>query len=160
MDEQRHPKRRKDKYNPYTLSVENGRYYLSFSDGEGVYHNMEIDSALYELMDSFEREDLSVLNEWDRHIEQSELSESTLEQRMLFQPETVEEAVNRQLYNELLHKALDKLPKVQRRRVMLYYFYDFTYERIAEIEGCTVMPVKRSVDRAIEKIKKIFENWG
>ncbi len=50
MDEQRHPKRRKDKYNPYTLSVENGRYYLSFSDGEGVYHNMEIDSALYELI--------------------------------------------------------------------------------------------------------------
>lgn len=32
MDE-RHPKRREDKNNPYTLSVANGRFYLSFVTG-------------------------------------------------------------------------------------------------------------------------------
>ena len=32
MDE-RHPKRRKDKNNPYTLSIADGRFYLSFRDG-------------------------------------------------------------------------------------------------------------------------------
>lgn len=46
MDE-RHPKRRKDKNNPYTLSVVSGRFYLSFRDGMGVLHEMEIDGDLY-----------------------------------------------------------------------------------------------------------------
>ena len=87
MDE-RHPKRRKDKNNPYTLSVADGRFYLSFRDGIGVLHEMEINSELYGLLNAFELEDLSYLNEWDRHIEQSELSEETLEQRMHRTPRT------------------------------------------------------------------------
>lgn len=37
-----HPKRRKDKYNPYTICEKNGKYYLSFSDGQGVRYEMEI----------------------------------------------------------------------------------------------------------------------
>jgi len=31
-----HPKRRKDKYNPYTIKELGGRYFLSFHDGESV----------------------------------------------------------------------------------------------------------------------------
>lgn len=159
MDD-RHPKRRKDKYNPYTLTIEKGRHYLSFRDGQGVHHKIEIDSTLYALMDSFELDDLSHLNEWDRHIEQSELTDSTLEQRMLEMPETVEDSVWRKIRDENLHKALDELPMVPRRRVILYFFYDLTYEEIAKIEGCTVMPIKRSIDRALKKIKKFFESRG
>lgn len=35
MDEKR-PKRRKDKYNPYTLSQKEDKHYLSFRDGQGI----------------------------------------------------------------------------------------------------------------------------
>ena len=156
----KHPKRRKDKYNPYTLNVADGKFYLSFRDGTGALHEMEIDSALYETLNAFELDDLSYLNEWDRHIEHSELSEETLEQRMWRVPLSVEEAVYRRMQYERLYQAIDRLPKAQRRRLILYYFYDFTYEKIAEIEGCSIMPVKRSIDRALEKIKKFFENRG
>lgn len=152
MDE-RHPKRRKDKNNPYTLSVADGRFYLSFRDGMGVLHEMEIDGELYGLLNAFELEDLSYLNEWDRHIEQSELSEETLEQRMHRTPRTVEETVYRAIQYEQLHQAIDHLPKIQRRRLILYYFYDFTYERIAEIEDCSVHSVFVAIERAKEKIK-------
>lgn len=152
MDE-RHPKRRKDKNNPYTLSVVSSRFYLSFRDGMGVLHEMEIDGDLYGLLNAFELEDLSYLNEWDRHIEQSELSEETLEQRMRRTPCSVEETVYRAIQYEQLHQAIDHLPKTQRRRVILYYFYDFTYEKIAEIEGCSVHSVFVAIERAKEKIK-------
>lgn len=152
MDE-RHPKRRKDKNNPYTLSVVSGRFYLSFRDGMGVLHEMEIDGDLYGLLNAFELEDLSYLKEWDRHIEQSELSEETLEQRMRRTPCSVEETVYRAIQYEQLHQAIDHLPKTQRRRVILYYFYDFTYEKIAEIEGCSVHSVFVAIERAKEKIK-------
>lgn len=152
MDE-RHPKRRKDKNNPYTLSVADGRFYLSFRDGIGVLHEMEINSELYGLLNAFELEDLSYLNEWDRHIEQSELSEETLEQRMHRTPRTVEETVYRAIQYEQIHQAIDHLPKIQRKRLLLYYFYDFTYEKTAEMEGCSVHSVFVAIERAKEKIK-------
>lgn len=152
MDE-RHPKRRKDKNNPYTLRIANGRFYLSFRDGMGVLHEMEIDGELYGLLNAFELENLSYLNEWDRHIEQSELSEETLEQRMRRTPCSVEETVYRAIQYEQLYQAIDQLPKTQRRRLILYYFYDFTYEKIAEIEGCSVHSVFVAIERAKEKIK-------
>ena len=33
--DKKHPNRKKDKYNPYTLTIAEGRYYLSFKDGRG-----------------------------------------------------------------------------------------------------------------------------
>ena len=63
-----HPKRRKDKYNPYTIgTTEDGRHWLSFSDGQGNRHHFEISAAVFALFDSFELDDLSYLNEVDRH---------------------------------------------------------------------------------------------
>ena len=38
----KHPNRKKDKSNPYTLSIENDTYYISFIDGQGVFHKQKI----------------------------------------------------------------------------------------------------------------------
>ena len=85
MDEH-HPKRRKDKYNPYTIKEQSGCYFLSFQDGQGAPHELEITKALYDLFNAFELRDLSYLNEADRHIEHSELTEAALYQRALSAP--------------------------------------------------------------------------
>lgn len=153
MDE-KHPKRKKDKHNPYTLTIVNGRYYLSFKDGRGMLQTIEIDKVLYGLFNRFELEDISYLNKVSRHIEHSELTEATLNDRAFYKPETVEDAVSRSMEYELLHRAIAKLPEVQRRRLLLYFFGELTYEQIAELEGCTKRAVKFSVDIAIEKLKR------
>ena len=57
MDE-KHPKRRKDKYNIYRISQKDERCFLSFADGENVVHNIEIDQSLYNLFNEFELDDL------------------------------------------------------------------------------------------------------
>ena len=59
------------------------------------------------------------------------------------------------MYGEL-HKAIDMLPEVQRRRLLLYYFGGYTYEQIAQMEGCTKMAVKFSIDIAIKKLRETF----
>ena len=92
MDE-RHPKRRKDKYNPYTLTIENGRYYLTFQDGQRVHHKMEIDVNLYKLFDRFELEDIAYLNERDRHLDQTELSEALLSRYVHTEQEALENSI-------------------------------------------------------------------
>lgn len=88
-----HPKRRKDKYNPYKICENNGRYYLSFKDGQGVRHEMEIQKDLFDVLNRFELDDLSILNEWDRHIEHFEQTEQSLNRRACAKAESVEDTV-------------------------------------------------------------------
>ena len=57
MDE-KHQNCKKDKYNPYTLIILDGRYYLSFKDSRGALQSIEIDEVLYELFNRFELEDI------------------------------------------------------------------------------------------------------
>ena len=155
-----HPKRRKDKYNPYTIgTTEDGRHWLPFSDGQGNRHHFEISAAVFALFDSFELDDLSYLNEVDRHYEQSELTEASLYDRAVYRPATVEESALQSMEYAQLHRAISGLPEIQKRRLILYYFQGLTYEQIAEMEGCTKRAVKFSVDIAVEKLKKIFKNF-
>jgi len=157
MDEKR-PKRRKDKYNPYTLIVTEDKHFLSFLDGQGVLQELQITKELFEVLNRFELDDLSILNEWDRHIEHFEQTEQSLNRRAFFKAESVEETVLRNLQYEQLHRAISELPETQKRRLILYYFRGLTYEQIAEMEGCTHPAIIKSVSAALEKIKKIFSD--
>lgn len=148
------PKRRRDKYNPYAICEKDGHYYISFKDGQAAFHKLEISKMLYDIFDSFELDDLAYLNELDRHIEQSEVWESTLNTRAIQKTDSIEEIIFNKIQVERLHRAIKNLPEIQRRRLWLYYFEDMTYEQIAKKEGCTKMPVKRSIEIAIGRLKK------
>lgn len=152
----KHPNRKKDKLNPYTLSVQNNTYYISFTDGQGISHKIEISMELYAAFNSFELADISQMNVASRHLEQSELTEETLNHRAAYPPEPVEDHVFRRLLYGELHKAIAMLPSTQRRRLLLYYFGGYTYEQIAQMEGCTKRAVKFSIDIAINKLREIF----
>ena len=151
-----HPNRKKDKLNPYILSRQAGRYFLSFKDGQGVQHEIELDESLYNLFDRFELEDISYFNEASRHYEPSELTEQTLHDRMFLPVETVEEMVLRSAENERLYRAISNPPEVHRRRSLLYYFGDLTYEQIAAEEGCTFQAIGKSIAAAEKNLKKFL----
>lgn len=150
----RHPKRRKDKYNPYTLTIVDGRFYLAFEDGQGVHHEIEIDASLYRLLDRFELDDLSYLNEVDRHLDQTELSEALLNRYVSVEQEVLEDAVCRSMQWEAVRAEIARLPEVQKRRLQLYFFDGLTYEEIAALEHCKYQAVQQSVLSALEKIRK------
>ncbi len=151
-----HPKRRKDKYNPYNIYELNGHYYISFKDGKGVFHEFEIGNSLYTTFNLFELEDLAYLNVVDRHIEQSEIWESSLNERAVSKPATVEDIVLCSIQVEELHKAIGKLPETQRRRILLYFFDGLTYEQIAELEKCKHPAVIKSIKTALKNLKKLL----
>ena len=71
--------------------------------------------------------------------------------------ESIEEIVFRKFRKKQLHKAMGKLPKKQKRRLILHYFYDMTYKEIAEIEGCSVRAVGYSIQKAVKELKKILK---
>jgi len=156
------PKRRRDEDSPYEIytagiNTAHPRFYLFFKDGGGVKRWMEIDKALFDAFNEFELDDLSFFNEVDRHYEQSEVTEATLNRRAAKPQESVEEAVSQRMEVDKLHQAIAQLPEKQRRRLVLYYFGEFTYEQIAAMEGCTKRAVKFSVDIALKNLKEIFQ---
>lgn len=151
----KHPKRRRDKYNPYTIYELKGHYFISFKDGQGRRHEFEISKSIYQAFNAFELEDLKYLNAWDRHIEQSEVLEATLDKRALVKSRDFEESVIRNFQVEQLHKEIDRLPEKQKKRLILHYFYAMTYEEIARKENCSIRAVEYSVHDAIQKLKNI-----
>lgn len=156
------PKRRMDKDNPYELlsvgrDTPSARYYIRFKDGQGVKHCLEIEKELFDVLDGFELEDLSYLNEVDNHYEHSELTEASLNDRAFELPPSLEATVSFKIECEELHRAIRRLPEIQRRRLILYYFCNMTYEQIAKMEGYSYPVVRRSVLSAIDNLKKILK---
>ena len=48
-------------------------------------------------------------------------------------------------HQDKLHQAIAQLPEKQRRRLVLYYFGEFTYEQIAAMEGCKFQVIAKSI---------------
>lgn len=160
----RRPKRQRDKYNPYKLlttgvNTPDPHYYLQFTDSVHVEQFMEISKEIFEAMDRFELDDLRILHEFERHSEHSELTEQSLHDRAVNKGEPVEDAVLRQMQNEALYAAIQKLAEKQRCRVTLYYFKGYKIREIAEMEGTSQSTVSRSIQKA-EINLKIFLSEG
>ncbi len=149
-----HPNRKKDNLNPYTLSIENNTYYISFSDGQGIFHKQEISTELYAAFNSFELDDISRINEASRHLTEANFGDEPLGHRISDLSEPVEDNVYRRIMYQELHKAIGQLPEIQRRRLLLYYFGGYTYEEIAKMEGCKHPAIIKSVATAERNIKK------
>lgn len=154
MDD-KHPVRRKRDDNPYTLNIEDGKHYISFTDGQGIYHHFEISHKLYQQFNEFELNDKAMLNEEERHYSSHEFSEENLN----FE-KSIEDIVLEKFELTHLKEAIAILPKIQQNRLRKYFLEGKTFQEIADEENCNYQPIQRSVYRAIEKIKNFLKNRG
>lgn len=152
------PKRRKHKDNPYTLErVKNDRYVVSFKDGTGALRIVEVSEEVYKSMDRFELDDLSELNEYDNHIEHSEVYEESLYKRTMDKPMELEDYIIQKSSFEDLKNAINLLPEVQKRRIKKYYFDDKNVYQIAKEENTSHQAISKSLNNAILKLKEILK---
>ena len=152
-----------DNSNPYTLHTEivEGitHYYISFADGQAIHRKIEVSRPVYLEFLRFVKTERN-LRRWDeRHKEQSELTDETLYNRALHPPKSVEDTTFDSLRNEQLRLAIQELPEIQRRRFILHHEFGLTYEQIAEMEGCSNVAVKYTIDKAKTAIAKKIKNF-
>jgi RNA polymerase sigma-70 factor (ECF subfamily) len=147
-----------DNTNPYTLRSEIvdgiNRYYVSFIDSEAMPRETEVSRPVYVEFLRFVKVERNLRRSDERHLEQSDLTENNLFNRALCQPKSICDIAFDSQLNEQLRLAIQGLTEIQRRRFVLYHEFGLTYEQIAEMEGCTKMPVIRAIDRAEEKIRE------
>ena len=145
----------------YTLreeSTESGtRYFISFKDGQGKSHELEVSEQFFMEFRQMERRNRNLL-QWDeRHREFNEVWDETLYRRALRVPKSLDERMVEEERNETLYKAVGSLPEIQRRRFLLYYEYEFNFYQIAAMEHCTASAIQKSVAIAKEKVKAEIE---
>lgn len=151
------PKRRKSKDNPYTLISNNNRYFVIFSDVNNKKNIVEVSEQVFYTFDKFELEDKKELNEYDRHIEHSEIYDETLLKRTSLLDSSIEDKiVEKYTYNGLIN-AIKTLPPAIKRRMILFYFDELSTSEIAIIDNCSDRMVRKSLERGRELIKDYFE---
>lgn len=149
----------------YELILEKSKqgihYYIIYLVEGRRSTKIEISEAIYQEYKRSELRQKSQENIFDRHIEHLDLTEVQLQKRAIHEETDLENKVMDKFRKELLLEEIANLPDTQRSRFLLYYELDYTYDQIAQKEGCSKMAVKYSIDAArkkiIEKIKK-FEN--
>ena len=155
------PKRRRKKDNPYILNYnDNSKIYtVSFKDVKGNIQIVEINKEIYDCLDKFELNDLSEMNEFDRHIEHSYIYENKINDRAFIKTESVEDIVENKIISDKLKKAIDELSVIQRKRIKMYYFEGLSQKEIAEVEGVSVRAVQYTLNEAISELRKILKNY-
>ena len=151
--------KRKSKDNPYTLiynEIKN-TYSVMFKDGENNTHLVEIKKEIFDAMDRFELDDLSEMNEYDNHIEHSEVKEITLNKRMLYKQNEIDDIIQAKFESRELKRAISCLSDVQKRRIKLYYFEDKTIEEIAKLERTSHQAVSETIRAGIKNIRKMLK---
>lgn len=102
----------------YTLredTVEGGaRYSISFKDGQGEFHELEVSHAFYLEFRRLELDNRKIQN-WDqRHREFNEVWEETLQRRALRLPKSLDELLLDAERDEYLYRAIHALPETQK----------------------------------------------
>lgn len=151
------PKRRKDKYNPYSFKKMDidDKYIISFTNNNNEIE-LEISKELYSVFNNFELSDLSIMNEFDRHIEHSKLNENTLNKRIFNVERGVEDIVINKIEKPKLHIAIDSLPLKQKNRIQKYFFENLTQKEIAKIENCSIRAIQYSIECALKNLKNFL----
>ena len=100
-------------------------------------------------------------NEFDRHIEHLELTETQINKRAISKVPTTEEMFFEKEGERQIIKTIWSLPEPQNRRVYMFIVEELSLTEIAKIENRAIPVIKRSVDRGIknlqEKLKKFLE---
>ncbi|MDI3256935.1 MAG: sigma-70 family RNA polymerase sigma factor [Kyrpidia sp.] len=71
---------------------------------------------------------------------------------------TVADIYERLETRQQIRSALDELPDVQRRMVVLRFYHDFTYQEIADVLEMPVGTVKAYLFKALRRLRDTLEN--
>ena len=94
---------------------------------------------------------------WRRHIILTDLVDSLYYESLDHKEETSSMSIRKEGY-EQLYLAINMLTLVQQRRIRMYYFNEFPYRLIAELEGTCVSSVVQSIQLAITKLKRHYQD--
>ena len=117
---------------------------------------VEVSGEVAEYMDAGQRKAENLYHEKRRHWDDREFDEYIVasEGLLSYQP-TPEDIVCQRETLALLLSILNNCTVIQRERFLLYALYEYTYDEIGAMYGCS----KYAVRDSIEAVRKIFKKY-
>lgn len=153
------PKRRRHRDNPYVLESirKENIYKVKFSGPGNKKYEVDISEEVYNELNRFELDDLKELNEFDRHTEHIEKNDEEIYKLTTLKQESIEDYMIRKSICDELKRAINKLSEMQKRRIKMYYFDEYSSKEIAIIENCTPHSVRVSIRKSLVQLKELLE---
>ena len=118
---------------------------------------VEVSAEVAEYMDAGRRKAENLSHERRRHWDSREFDEYIVAAEGLLPCQyTPEDIVCQRETLALLLSILDTCTAVQRERFLLYALYDYTYDEIGLIYGCSKYAVRDSIEAVRRKFQKFF----
>lgn len=156
------PKRKRKTDNPYFLECDESKdkYSIIFNDSNGCLKRVCVTENLFNVMDRFELDDVSELNEFSRYIEHLNIIENdfVLYKRTLNKEKLISDVVEQSIDFEKLWEAINMLSSIQKRRIIKYYFEDKNEYEIAKEEGVSQQSVHIGLKQSLSKLKEILKS--
>ena len=123
----------------------------------GQFVSVEVNAEVYVYLGQADRKTENLTHEQPRHWDGRELDEYIIaaEGRLPY-CETPEDVIcQRETLDEIM-AVLALCTEKQRERFLLHALYDFSYEEVGKISGCSDVAVFKSINAVRKKFQKYF----
>ena len=119
--------------------------------------SVEVSVEVYECLDRADHKEENLAHEKRRHWDIREFDEYIVatEGLLPYQP-SPEDIVCQRETLALLLSILDTCTAIQRERFLLYALYDYTYDEIGLLYGCSKYAIRDSIEAVRKKIQNFF----
>jgi len=139
---------------PILVKINLRRFYPYYCED----YLIEVSKAVADELIKFRRieENYLRLLRWHGAYYTVNIYEESIQRNQAFITVSPETAYIRKATVEQMYKALNSLPDKQRERIYAHYIWNLPKSRIAKLEGVNESAVRRSIERGIDKMRKII----
>ncbi|WP_285958921.1 RNA polymerase sigma factor [Thomasclavelia spiroformis] len=128
-------------------------YYFIKSDSQ-----IEVDDNIFEVLELYRRKEHAYREKVRRNKAYYSLDRNDgIELSANKKTKTPEMIFFENEIKSILYSAIEKLPKIQAERIILYYFQDMSYEEIARMQNVHRTAVSKSITIGLKNLKNILE---
>ena len=118
---------------------------ISYKLANGSQICVEVSTSVQELLEQSDRQIRSQRRQDRRHLDFKVSTDGNSDSPLLPTYEDTADLLERMERDAWLHKAIDKLTEIQRRRLYLHFFRGLTYKQIAKLENVNRRAVAYSI---------------
>lgn len=127
---------------------------ITYKTASGNRICVEVSIPVKELLEQSDRQIRSQRRQDRRHLDYMDFIDGLSDTAMNDPQADAADLVMKMESYRRLYMAIGQLPEAQRRRLLLYFTDDLTYQQIADLEGLNQGTIARSVKRALIQLKK------
>lgn len=127
---------------------------ITYKTANGNRICVEVSTSVKELLEQSDRQIRSQRRQDRRHLDYVDFIDGLSGAAINVSQADVADLVMEMESNRRLYAAVNKLPEVQRRRLLLHFVDSLTYREIAKLEKVDFRTVGRSIERALVQLQK------